>query len=185
MQYYRDLPLRWVAVVIAALLAIIWIGGLLWTGKFRRTALKFPRSIPAGIVLLTISAVWCSGIVAQAGDQNLLVPKPVGYAMIWGLCIGSVVWRLEFMAVRALAVLLLLVAKVIVDAAFTVQTPACLVMTILAYLWVIAAMWWAWAPWRLRNALEWTMSSDQHCKMVSGVHLAIAALLIVLAFAAY
>ena len=185
MEIYRDFSLRWVTVAVAVLLAVAWIGGLIRTGKFRGWLTGFSRSIRVGIVLLTVDVVWCTAIVAAANSENLLAPKSVGYALIWGLYVGSIIWRLEFMSVRALAAFLLLVAKVMVDAAFLVETPAKLVVTVLAYVWVILAMWWALSPWRCRNALAWIAATEDRCILVSSLHVALAAVLIMLAVACY
>ncbi len=185
MQFYRDLPLRWVAVAVALLIAAVWVGGLLATEKFRRALLRFPRNFMAGVVLISITAVWCTAIVSQANSVNILAPKWVGYFIIWFLCVGSVIGSLDYLAVRALSALLLMIAKVMVDAAFTVDTPARLLVPVLAYVWVILGMWWPLSPWRCRNAIEWMTASDARTKAVSGVHLAIALVLVVFAFAFY
>ena len=185
MQFYRDLPLRWVSVAVGVLIVAVWMGGLLAPEKFRRALLKFPRNYRVGVVLLAIAAIWCTAIVSHANSTNILAPKWVGHSIIWFLCVGSVIWNLEYLSVRALSALLLLVAKVMVDAAFTVETPARLIVPTLAYVWIVAGMWWALSPWRCRNAIEWMAASDGRTKIVSGVHLGIAAVLIVFAFALY
>ena len=185
MQFYRDLPLRWVAVAIGVLIAAVWIGGLLAPEKFRRVLLKFPRSEPIGIALITLVAVWCTVIVLRAGDENLLAPKWVAYAIIWVVHVGSIVWKLEYLSVRVLAALLLLVAKVMVDAVFTVDTPTRLIIPTLAYVWIVPAIWWAMSPWKLRNAIEWMTANDVRTKAVSAVHVALAAVLVVFALLFY
>lgn len=185
MEMYRDLPLRWVTIAVAMLLATVWIGGALAPEKFRRALLKFPRNVPLGIALMTAGAAWCVAIVWQANPVPLLAPKFVAYALIGFLLVGCIVWKLDYLAVRALSLLLLLVAKVMLDAAFMVETPAKLLVPTLAYVWIVAAMWWAMTPWRCRNAIEWAAASDARIRAVSGAHLAIAVALAVFALAFY
>jgi hypothetical protein len=49
----------------------------------------------------------------------------------------------QFLALRGLAALLLQVAKVALDAADLSDLPLRLIVTVLAYLWVYAAIWMA------------------------------------------
>jgi len=52
----------------------------------------------------------------------------------------------QFLAIRGVAALLLLIAKVTLNAADLSDSPSRLIVTVLAYLWVCAAVWMASAP---------------------------------------
>jgi hypothetical protein len=51
---------------------------------------------------------------------------------------------------------------------------------VLAYALVIKAMWFTVAPWRMRDILDWATASERRFKMLCGVRLVFAVLLMVL-----
>jgi hypothetical protein len=77
----------------------------------------------------------------------------------------------DFLAVRGLAILMLLLAKVMVDTARPPDTEWRLVIVTWAYVLVVAGMWFTVAPWRLRDFLEWGTQTDPRVRFGCGVRL--------------
>jgi hypothetical protein len=96
-------------------------------------------------------------------------------------------FRAGFLAVRGLAVLLLLLAKVMVDTGrpHLGETPWVLLIQSWAYVLVIAGIWLTIAPWRLRDLIYWATASEQRIKIGSSIRLAFALLVVVLGFTAF
>ena len=71
--------------------------------------------------------------------------------------IGACFFVRDFLAVRGLAVVLLLLAKLMVDTGrpHLGVTHWVLVIQAWAYVLVIAGMWFTISPWRLRDLLNW------------------------------
>src|SRR5207247_8207333 len=90
----------------------------------------------------------------------------------------------DFLPVRGLAVLLMLVAKLLVDTARWVDTEWRLVITTLAYVWVVAGMWFTISPWRLRDLLLWGTANETRVRFGSMIRLGLALLLVVLGLTA-
>jgi hypothetical protein len=111
--------------------------------------------------------------------------KPLLYTLFMAVGIGTCLFVRDFLPVRGLAVLLLLMAKLMVDTARWAETEWRLVITTWAYAWVLAGMWFTVSPWRLRDLLNWSTASEQRTRLVSGVRLALGALVLVLGFTAY
>ena len=182
---YYFVPLKHVAIGIGALLIAGRLPGVLNPQRFRDFARKFPRSVPWGIAFLTISAVWCSIIVSGASEEGMVIRKEIVYAFIWGIYAGLIFLKFDFLAVRGLAIVLMLIAKVIVDSANQLETPWRLVMTVLAYIWAIASMWFTVSPWRMRDLLDWVTATDARTRLKCGIGCAVGVLLITLGLFAY
>ena len=90
-----------------------------------------------------------------------------------------------FLAIRGFGCLLLLAAAVILDAAFLVQTPARYVMTLLAYVWVIAGMVLVYSPHLGRDGIARLTQTPQRCRLFSWPGVGFGVLLIALALFAY
>ena len=61
----------------------------------------------------------------------------------------------EFLAVRALGILLLLAACPLLDAAFLRPETSRLLLVVLAYGWIFAGMFFVGAPHLFRDGLDW------------------------------
>jgi formate hydrogenlyase subunit 3/multisubunit Na+/H+ antiporter MnhD subunit len=91
----------------------------------------------------------------------------------------------DFLPVRGLAVLLLLLAKLMVDTARWEDTEWRLVIVVLAYIWVIAGMWFTISPWRVRDMLYWATANEKRVRVGSAMRLALALFIVVLGLTAY
>ena len=80
----------------------------------------------------------------------------------------------DFLAVRGLAVVLLLLAKLMVDTGRPdlAQTHWVLVIQTWAYVLVVAGMWLTISPWRLRDLLDWGTANEKRIKVGCGLRLA-------------
>jgi hypothetical protein len=94
-------------------------------------------------------------------------------------------WLTEFLAVRGMALLALLSARLILDAAFDVETAARLVMTVTAYGMVVAGMWLTISPWRWRDALQFMLANDRRCRLVCAAAVAFGIVLVALGIWVY
>src|SRR5262249_53140718 len=93
----------------------------------------------------------------------------------------------DFLAVRGLAVVLLLIAKLMVDTGrpHLGATPWVLVIQTWAYLLVVAGIWFTVAPWRLRDLLNWSTANEKRIKIGNSIRLAFALLVVVLGLTAF
>ena len=166
---YHFIPLKAVAIAIGTAIVATRLPGVLKPQLYRDWLRKFPRSVWPGIVFLTIALVWCSIIVTQAREDGMAVPKNVVYLFLAAVYIGLIVLKFDFLAVRGIAILLLMIAKVVVDSANQLDTPWRLVMTVIAYIWAIAGMWFTVSPYRMRDLIEWATATDARLRTLSAI----------------
>jgi uncharacterized protein YacL len=93
----------------------------------------------------------------------------------------------DFLAVRGLAVVMLLLAKLMVDTGrpHLGTTPWVLVIQIWAYLLVVAGMWFTVTPWKLRDILNWATATEERIRIGSAIRLAFAAFVVILGLTAF
>ena len=63
-----------------------------------------------------------------------------------------------------------------VDAARWSDTPWRLVITVWAYGFVIAGMWFTVSPWRLRDLIEWSTATVERTRRLSAARLGLGLL---------
>src|SRR5947199_2779576 len=154
----HHLSLQTSGCIAHALLIFMMFPGL-FKPDLANCAQRFPRSHSAGVVLLTISLLWTFWLLAtiQMGEfagfrRPLLIALPIGYVLVLRFVE-------EFLAVRALGILCLLAAEPLLDAAFLRYETSRLLVTVFAYLLVVAGLFWVTMPYLLRDQINWSARS--------------------------
>ena len=152
------LSLHSAGIIAGAFLIVVGLIGLM-KADFAQTMQGFPRSRLAGVVLLTVCLLWTFWLLAtiQMGEfagfrRPLLVALPIGYVLV-------LIFVEEFLAVRALGILCLLAAEPLLDAAFLRYEPSRLLITVFAYLLIVAGLFWVAIPYVLRDQISWSARS--------------------------
>ena len=127
---------------------------------------RFPRNIPLGMALVAAGTAWFLFNLTQESIADFAAFKPhmmVGFAAI-GL--GTCVFVHDFLAVRGLAVLFLLLAKLMVDTGrpHLGESSWVLVNQVWAYVFVMAGIWFTVSPWRMRDWIAWNTANDRRIR---------------------
>ena len=160
--------------------AIPQLYGLANPGAFRDALRKFPRQTGAGYVLMAIATGWFLWHVKQENIADFSAFKPIMYAGFGLLGLGTCIFLKDFLAVRGLALLLLLLAKLVLDAQRWEVSNWRWVLGVWAYLWIIAGIWFTVSPWRCRDLIEWKTATDTRVKIGCALRLALGVLVAVL-----
>ena len=177
--------LQMAALFAGAILCLLGAIGFAMEGSARSVVARFPRSRGAGIVLLAIDLVWSFWLVwtMEMGEfsafrRPFLFALPIGFFL-------TMRFVDEFLAVRALGILALLVAEPLLDAAFFRYESSRLVLTVLAYLLVVLGLTWVMVPYKLRDQIDWFSKTTARWRGISVFGFAYGATLIALAFLCY
>ncbi|MCX6935234.1 MAG: hypothetical protein NTZ01_03435 [Verrucomicrobia bacterium] len=158
----------------------VWLGfGLLLThgwglfdyAKSSAWWKSFPRSDMAGGGLLTLATIWAAWLAGTINLMEYTRFRPLFILGVIGLGVTSWLYVREFIAVRALGVLLLLGANVLLDAAFLREDAARLVVVAYAYVIIVKGMFMVGAPYLLRDAIDWGFATPARGKAFLGVGL--------------
>jgi len=140
----------------------------------------FPRSKNWGIALVTMAALWFFVLVwvMDLGEfTNWRVRVLLLTPIAWILTIKYVD---EFLAVRALGMLTLLVAEPLLESSFLRPESAIYFLNGLVYVWIVFAMFWVGMPYTLRDQISWVTADKKRWGTAAFAGLAYGALLLVL-----
>jgi len=178
------LSLYTAGVIAGAVLVVFGMLGLM-KPDFAQVAKQFPRSRVAGVVLLTVCLAWTMWLVAtiQMGEfssfrRPLLIALPIGYLL-------TLFFVDEFLAVRALGILCLLAAEPLLDAAFLRNETSRLLVTVFAYLLIIAGLFWVAIPYVLRDQINWSARSAFRWRCLHALALAYGGVILGYTFTQY
>jgi hypothetical protein len=160
------------AIVLGFGFGLAQIYGLMNPAAFRDVARKFPRSLPWGYALVTLGTLWFLKYLREEQIAEFASFKPYLMGAFVALGVATCIFVSDFLAVRGLAVVFMLLGKLMVDTARWSETEWRLVVVIWAYVLVVAGMWFTISPWRLRNLIEWSTATEQRIRVGNGLRLA-------------
>lgn len=191
---YETLPLFATGLVLA-----LWLIGLHALMLARPAAVqvflkKFPRNDQLGQILLGIGLAWFWLLIAPSGLGKLSALSmnlgefngAKGLLQILVPISLILVCRAvrDFLAVRALGLLGLMVGAPLLGAAFLKDPTSRLLVPIFAYLLLTASLFCVGMPYLFRDAVTWVMADQKRWKLFSlaGLVYGLATLICALAF---
>ncbi len=175
------------SVLLGCGMALPQIYGLARPTQFAAAARKFPRSLPLGFALMALGTLWFVWNVKQESLADFAVYKPAMMAAFVGIGLGTCIFVQDFLAVRGLAIVLLLLARLMLDTGrpHLGETSWVLVIQTWAYVLVVAGIWFTVTPWRLRDLLEFATANETRVKIGSALRLTFALLIVALGLTAF
>jgi hypothetical protein len=186
------LSLQTAGYVVGVFLLLLGLWGLIRPETSQAAARSLPRSRVAGFVLFTIAFFWSfwlvggrqnGGWVMEMGEFGgfripLLVVLPIGFLLV--------LWFVdEFLAARALGILFLLAAEPLLDAAFFRNEKSRLLVTVFAYLLIVAGLFWVTMPYLLRDQINWSARTNSRWRIAHGIALLYGAAILTCAVTRY
>jgi hypothetical protein len=160
------------SIGLGLLVAAVNLYGLLKPSEFKNVLRKLPRSLPAGYVFMLSATVWFIWNVSRESLSDFEALKPALFTLFIGVGVGSCIYIKDFLGVRGLAVLMLLLGKLMVDTERWADSEWKLVIAVWAYILVVAGMWFTVSPWRLRDLLYWGTANEKRIRVGSAFRFA-------------
>ena len=184
---WGQMTLKTLTIALGVAMAVPQVYGITRPAAFAAAVRKFPRNLPAGVVLMLLGTAWFLWNFSQESISDFAAWKPYLTAGFAAVGVGACIFVQDFLAVRGLAVVLLLLARLMADTGRPLlgATHWVLVIQVWAYLLVILGMWLTVSPWRLRDFLNWATANEKRVRIGSTVRLAFAVCIAVLGFAKF
>lgn len=173
-HYYEHLPLFGTGIVVGLWLIAVHAVMLAKPAATQGFLTRFPRNKQLGQIILAVGLLWFWFIVAPPGkgflhflamDLGEFEPlkKHLRYLVPLSI-IGVGIAVKEFLSVRALGLLGLMVAAPLLKAAFLKDPQSRLLIPILAYALIISSLYCVGMPYLFRDAVTWATASDKRWK---------------------
>jgi hypothetical protein len=168
------------SILLGAGLGVPQLFALARPNAFAVAARRFPRHFPTGVALMLLATAWFVWNVNIEPIADFTAFKPYMMVGFTAVGLGSCLFVRDFLAVRGLAVLLLLLAKLMLDTGrpHLGESALVLVFQAWAYVLILAGIWFTVTPWKLRDLLEWATANDTRVRLSSAARLAFALLMV-------
>ena len=161
---YPHLDLRVVSFIAGLWLILSHGFALLRPVAVREWARKFPRSKAMGTALLAADAIWALVLIATMDLGEFSSWRTVLLVVIAVATFLTYRYVDEFLAVRAAGMFLLLLAEILIEAAYLRPEGGKILLVLLAYTWVALGMIWVGLPYLMRDQIDWVRSSNARWK---------------------
>jgi hypothetical protein len=160
------------AIVLGLGYALPHLFGLMKPAEYRDWVRGLPRSESWGTGLMLLATVWFLWNLHRENISDFASFKPLLMGGFAAVGLGACVYLRDYLAVRGMAVLFMLVAKLMLDTARWAESEWRVLLAAWAYGLVVAGMWLTIAPWRWREWVGWWTEGDRRLRIGCGVRLA-------------
>ncbi|MCF7729651.1 MAG: hypothetical protein K9M81_04705 [Chthoniobacterales bacterium] len=143
-----------ISLTLGLLLFFSHLIALLIPGYSKRFLQHFPRSSRLGGLLFYVSGIWACILVVTIDLGEF---SPMRYFILLGILVCIVLFRWlvpNFLAVRSLGFLALLAAHPILEINFLRSGLNTILLSLLAYIWIISGLFFVGMPYLLRNTIN-------------------------------
>ena len=169
------------AFIISGLLLTLLSGiALLRPYEVQEWLRGVPRSKVLGFVFLTIAGVWSWVLISTIDLGEFSNWRPRLMVLIPAAYLLTLKFVDEFLAARALGMVVLLAAEPLLESAFLRPEQTRLALVALAYIGIVFAMFWIGMPYTLRDQIGWLSKNESRWRAAAFVGLIYGVLLLIL-----
>jgi len=154
-----SLPLETALLAVGVFLVFTHLPALVSASLIQKHLQRFPRSAPSGAVLFSAAAGWFFWLLysTDLGEFSSMRGK---FLMLTAIAyVLTLRFGMEFLSVRALGMLLLLVAEPLLESAWLRPEAGRLWLVTLAYVWIVCGLFFIGTPYILRDLISWASAS--------------------------
>ncbi len=184
---FLKMKLSLLSILLGLGLGLPQVYGLTNPQKFTESVRKFPRNLPVGILLMLLGTAWFVWNFYVEPIADFAAFKPYMLGAFAAIGVLSCIFVQDFLAVRGLAVVFLLLAKLMLDTGrpHLGESDFVVVIQAWAYVLILAGIYLTVAPWRLRDFLNWATATPSRIQIGSSIRLAFALFILLLGVTAF
>lgn len=144
---------------------------------------SFPRHRLTGVITMALAGSWFLWKIANLGPSDFGDYKVILFILFAATVAGSIFYVPDFLAVRGVAVLILLSANVGLKAAFGhYDIPERLLLVMLLYVFIVAAIYYGLVPFKMRETMAWLLRGEGRVRALGALSGLTGATLLLTAF---
>ncbi|MGC6424386.1 MAG: hypothetical protein ACON4O_05295 [Lentimonas sp.] len=170
------------ATLFTGIFLILFGAHFVWHGMASEKGAKaFPRSQIAAYILMGAATGWFLSIILNLGPADFGQYRNILFVVFLGVAVGSFYFVPDFLAVRGLAAMILLVGWQLLMAGY-MQAPKSLPIVCFVYAMVVVALILGASPYKLRDFIEWLYRSESRPRIFGGIFAAYGLFLTCISF---
>lgn len=164
--YQGGLSLRTMGILVGLLLVLGHVFALLRQEKILPWLSTVPRSQNIGTLFLTLSFLWAFMVASSMDLGEFHQARWLAKFALPVFFVGMLFIANDYLGARAIGMFLLLAACPVLDAAFLKAPQSRLLLSTLAYGWIIAGLFWVGMPFTMRNQITWLQAKPSRYSLM-------------------
>ncbi|ADE55151.1 hypothetical protein [Coraliomargarita akajimensis] len=171
------------ATLFTGIFLILFGGHFAWHGLNTEKSTKaFPRSQVAAYILMGAASAWFLYHVWNLGPADFGQYRKILFAVFAVTAVGSFYFVPDFLAVRGLAGLILLIANELLGAAYLQEPQARLFLVSFVYFAIVVALILGASPYKLRDFFSWLFNNAKRPRLFGSLFAGYGLLLVGISF---
>jgi hypothetical protein len=162
---YRGLSLQTVGILVGLLLIAVHVVALVRQQRILPWLSTVPRSMNLGTVFLTISFLWAWMVATSMDLGEFHQVRWLAQFALPVFFVGTLFIANDYLGARSIGMFLLLAACPLLDAAFLKVPQSRLLLSLLAYAWIVAGLFWVGMPYTMRDQIAWLQAKPSRYRM--------------------
>jgi hypothetical protein len=182
---YQGLSLQAVGILVGVLLIAGHVVALLRQEKILPWLSTVPRSMNIGTIFLTISFLWAWMVATSMDLGEFHQVRWLAQFALPVFFVGTLFIANDYLGARSIGMFLLLAACPVLDAAFLKMPQSRLLLSVLAYGWIIAGLFWVGMPYTMRDQITWLQARPSRYRIACFTGIAYGVLVLAAALLYY
>ena len=164
--YQGGLSLRLTGVLVGLLLILGHIYALLRQEKILPGLTTVPRSQNVGTFFLTISFLWAWMVATSMDLGEFEQARWLAQFALPVFFVGMLFIANDYLGARSIGMFFLLAACPVLEAAFLKLPQSRLLLSLLAYGWIVMGLFWVGMPFTMRNQISWLQAKPARYRLM-------------------
>ena len=165
--------------LLATISFVLFVIFALKTDACEKMMINFLRSTTASVVFFGSGLVWFLYQLSQLGEADFGQIKGILMAVFGTAGFLAFFYLNDFLSVRGVCVLILLLGRVFLDSAFMQEPVSRLNLVTQTYIWVVIAIYLGAVPYRLRDFFCYIYADKIRAKILGWIFCACAMSLVI------
>lgn len=178
---YTGLSLQAAGIIVGAFLILIHLVPMLKPAATKEWLVKLPRSQNVGTWVLTIAFIWALIVATSMDLGEFARMRYLAQFALPAMYLSLLFYTNEYLGARSVGILVLLAACPILEAAFQQPPQTRVLLSALAFVWILLALFWVGMPFTMRDQISWVTKSDGRFKLATFAGLGYGVLILICA----
>ncbi len=183
--YKGGISLQAMGIVVGVLLIGTHLFALMRQEKILPWLSTVPRSMNVGTLFLTLSFLWAWMVATSMDLGEFQQVRWLAQFALPLFYLGMLFIANDYLGARSLGSFLLLAACPILMSAFQKPPETRLLLTVLAYAWIIAGLFWVGMPFTMRDQISWLRARPSRYRVLCLAGVGYGVLVLAAAFLFY
>jgi hypothetical protein len=154
-----------VGILIGLLLILGHVYALVRQQKILPALTAVPRSLNVGTLFLTISFLWGFMVATSMDLGEFQQVRWLAQFALPVFYVGMLFIANDYLGARSIGIFLLLAACPVLDVAFLKAPQSRLLLSVLAYAWIILGLFWVGMPFTMRDQISWLQAKPARYRL--------------------